>query len=216
MSSDDGNDGNGGNGGNGGTMSSDDGNDGNDGVMRSDVDSPVGSEHLARNALSVRTMQSATFPQIDGAIVREMSWRDLPQVIGIEDDSFPEDAWSPAQFWSELAQAGNHKHYAVIVEDEDVLAYAGVQLLTPEAEILTIAVHPQVRGKGYGRTLVTYLEDTAAVNGCTTMHLEVATDNNPAHALYLALGYTDIGVRANYYGTGRDAFMMSKQLQVGA
>jgi len=187
-----------------------------DEVERSDIDNPVGSGHLDRNASGVRTMQSATFPQIDGAIVREMSWRDLPQVLGIENQSFPEDAWSPAQFWSELAQADSHKHYVVVVDDEDVFAYAGVQLLAPEAEILTIAVHPEVRGRGYGRALVMYLENTAAANGCTTMHLEVATDNDSAHQLYLALGYTDIGVRANYYGTGRDALMMSKQLQVGA
>lgn len=187
-----------------------------DEVERSDIDNPVGSGHLDRNASGVRTMQSATFPQIDGAIVREMSWRDLPQVLGIENQSFPEDAWSPAQFWSELAQADSHKHYVVVVDDEDVFAYAGVQLLAPEAEILTIAVHPEVRGRGYGRALVMYLENTAAANGCTTMHLEVATDNDSAHQLYLALGYADIGVRANYYGTGRDALMMSKQLQVGA
>jgi ribosomal protein S18 acetylase RimI-like enzyme len=63
---------------------------------------------------------------------------------------------------------------------------------------------------------VTYLENTAAMNRCTTMHLEVATENDSAHQLYLALGYADIGVRANYYGTGRDALMMSKQLQAGA
>jgi ribosomal-protein-alanine acetyltransferase len=190
---------------------------GHDEVKRSGVShDAVSHDEVERSDVGRSALRSVAFPQVDGAAFREMSWRDLPQVLGIENESFPEDAWSPAQFWSELAQADSHKHYAVVVDDEDVFAYAGVQILAPEAEILTIAVHPEVRGRGYGRALVTYLENTAAMNRCTTMHLEVATDNDSAHQLYLALGYADIGVRANYYGTGRDALMMSKQLQVGA
>jgi len=195
---------------------------GHDEVKRSGVShdevshDAVSDDEVERSDVGRSALRSVAFPQVDGAAFREMSWRDLPQVLGIENESFPEDAWSPAQFWSELAQADSHKHYAVVVDDEDVFAYAGVQILAPEAEILTIAVHPEVRGRGYGRALVTYLENTAAANGCTTMHLEVATDNNSAHQLYLALGYADIGARANYYGTGRDALMMSKQLQAGA
>ncbi|WP_043270008.1 GNAT family N-acetyltransferase [Streptomyces sp. CT34] len=34
-----------------------------------------------------------------------MRWWDLEQVLELERDLFPEDAWSPGMFWSELAHA---------------------------------------------------------------------------------------------------------------
>lgn len=144
--------------------------------------------------------------------LRNMSWRDLPQVMALEHECFPRDAWSLSQFWSELAGVDHDRRYVVLCDVEDVVAYAGVRFIAPEAEILTIAVDPDYRGFGAGRRLVAYLEAEAAAADCDEMHLEVAVDNESAHGLYAAVGYADVGTRVNYYGIGRDAILMSKAL----
>ena len=146
--------------------------------------------------------------------LRQMSWRDLPGVLAIEHESFPADAWSPAQFWSELAGVDIDRRYVVLCDGEDVVGYAGVRLFAPEAEILTIAIDPDYRGLGAGRRLVEHLEAEATAAGCDQMHLEVAVGNESAHGMYAAVGYADVGIRPNYYGIGRDATLMAKQLQV--
>ncbi|WP_435798248.1 GNAT family N-acetyltransferase [Streptomyces decoyicus] len=40
-----------------------------------------------------------------GAVLREMRWWDIAPVLDLERELFPEDAWSPGMFWSELAHA---------------------------------------------------------------------------------------------------------------
>lgn len=40
-----------------------------------------------------------------GAVLREMRWWDIAPVLELERELFPEDAWSPGMFWSELAHA---------------------------------------------------------------------------------------------------------------
>jgi ribosomal-protein-alanine N-acetyltransferase len=42
--------------------------------------------------------------------------------------------------------------------------------------------------------------------------LEVAIDNTGAISLYKNLGYLQISIRNNYYGTGKDALVMQKEL----
>ena len=42
--------------------------------------------------------------------------------------------------------------------------------------------------------------------------LEVAVDNTDAISLYENLGYLQISTRSNYYGSGKDALVMQKEL----
>ena len=84
-----------------------------------------------------------------------------------------------------------------------------------DAEILTVAVAPEARRKGVATTLVTSAGVAALVRGAATMHLEVAEDNAAARALYLKLGYQEVGVRPAYYpgvGGAADAIVMRRVL----
>ena len=38
-------------------------------------------------------------------VLREMRWWDIDPVLELEQELFPEDAWSRGMFWSELAHA---------------------------------------------------------------------------------------------------------------
>jgi ribosomal-protein-alanine N-acetyltransferase len=69
-----------------------------------------------------------------------------------------------------------------------------------EAEILTVAVAPEARARGYARPLLLTHLDGLSRAGIGHVHLEVEDGNAPALALYRRLGFGEIGRRAGYYG----------------
>ena len=84
-----------------------------------------------------------------------------------------------------------------------------------EAEILTLAVAPQARGRGLGRTLLRAAIIRAQAIGAQTMFLEVGADNPQALALYAGLGFAKVGTRKAYYSThsgGTDALVLRLSL----
>ena len=92
-----------------------------------------------------------------------------------------------------------------------------VRIAADEGEILTIAVRPSERGRGYGRILMDealrrlYRERVAAC------FLEVDRANAAAVGLYRSLGYTIAGERKGYYGNASSgdgtALVMRVQLR---
>jgi ribosomal-protein-alanine N-acetyltransferase len=85
-----------------------------------------------------------------------------------------------------------------------------------EAEILTIAVDPNLRGKGVGRALLTENLRQAARAGARAMFLEVDKENASALALYRRLGFVKVSERTGYYrrdfGQPAVAIVMRKAL----
>ena len=77
-----------------------------------------------------------------------------------------------------------------------------------EAEVLTLAVLPEARGKGVGQGLLTALLDTAAGRGAAGVFLEVAEANAPARRLYAKAGAQEVGRRRRYYADGADALVL--------
>jgi len=65
-----------------------------------------------------------------------------------------------------------------------------------QAEVLTLATHPDVRGQGLACRL---MEEAIPTLQSPVLFLEVAEDNAPAIALYTRLGFTSFGRRPNYY-----------------
>lgn len=77
-----------------------------------------------------------------------------------------------------------------------------------EGEILTVAVLPEHRRKGYARALMAACEAWWRERDVVAGWLEVRSDNAAAQALYLARGWVVAHVRPAYYGDGCDALMM--------
>jgi ribosomal-protein-alanine N-acetyltransferase len=80
-----------------------------------------------------------------------------------------------------------------------------------EAEILTLAVTPEKRGKGLGRALLQAAIARAQELGAQSVLLEVGADNPSALALYAGLGFTKVGTRKGYYASasgGLDALVL--------
>jgi len=88
-----------------------------------------------------------------------------------------------------------------------------------EAEIITIGVLPQWRGRGVGKRLLAAALAGMAMNGARRVFLEVAEDNAAAIALYESAGFVFIGRRKGYYarsgGKAVDALMMTHAFNEG-
>lgn len=84
-----------------------------------------------------------------------------------------------------------------------------------EAEILTIAVDPAARRRGWGAALVEMAAGIAAETGSDALFLEVAADNAAALGLYASAGFARVGLRRGYYPHpegDRDAVVMRRAL----
>jgi ribosomal-protein-alanine N-acetyltransferase len=135
---------------------------------------------------------------------------DIPAIVAIENVSFP-TPWADHAFLSELKN--KFALYTVAVHDDLVVGYCGMWLFSGEAHITTIAVHPDWRGQGLGKTFMSTLIDTARNRGATTMILEVRPSNSSARILYKNMGFRQIGCRRNYYlETREDALVMMLNL----
>lgn len=70
----------------------------------------------------------------------------------------------------------------------------GYGFVAPDVPELTVAVREGLRGRGLGRALVMGAVDQAGAAGASRVSLSVADSVNPrAHALYRALGFTEVG-----------------------
>ena len=101
-------------------------------------------------------------------------------------------AWSAGEITAQLASP-----LAFLTGSEQ--AFAIGRVVAGEAELLTLAVHPDVQGQGLGRAQLTAFEAEARARGATQAFLEVAEDNTAARALYAKAGYTELSRRARYY-----------------
>ena len=80
---------------------------------------------------------------------RELEWTDIPDLVRLETEAFPDDAWSEASWWGELAGRPRRAYLAVEREGE-LAAYGGIDHGGQVADLMTIAVAPAHRGSGVG------------------------------------------------------------------
>ncbi len=124
---------------------------------------------------------------------------DLDAIMQIEHECFVNDAWSIHAMFDELT--GAEKYYIVATIDEKLVGYAGLnkQPIVHQSDIQTIAVSPELRGKGLGRDLMEHLLAEAKRAICPEVFLEVRADNPVARKLYETLGFEQIDIRKRYY-----------------
>lgn len=77
-----------------------------------------------------------------------------------------------------------------------------------EAEVLTLAVLPQVRRQGIAAALIAESVQRLGWQGVRTLFLEVSVANDAARGLYAGLGFGEVGRRRNYYPDRTDALVL--------
>ena len=143
---------------------------------------------------------------------REANAFDLPVFVSLDKELFPYSPWSASQYKEEFSTPTRH-FVVAIDEQQSIVGYAGV--FAPgaaEADILTVGVVPEHRGKGIAKALMGLITDWAKVQGSTAMMLEVKVNNAEAIGLYESLGYSKLNIRKDYFGAGLDAQVMRLEL----
>ncbi|QXM05208.1 ribosomal protein S18-alanine N-acetyltransferase [Crassaminicella indica] len=139
--------------------------------------------------------------------VRSMTLEDVDDVFEIEKSSFP-IPWSVEAFTAEI-EHNEKARYVVLEKEEKVIGYGGFWKILDEGHITNIAVHPSVRGKGYGNLIVEGLLKIAKREEIKEMTLEVRVSNKVAQRLYEKYGFKACGIRPKYYqDNGEDAVIM--------
>ncbi|MFX0548264.1 ribosomal protein S18-alanine N-acetyltransferase [Hathewaya histolytica] len=105
--------------------------------------------------------------------------------------------WSIESFNDELNN--NLAHYIVCKCGKSVIAFAGMWIITDEAHITNVAVHPKYREMGIGSSLIKELKKTCIQHSVLHMTLEVRESNINAQRLYLREGFRNCGIRKNFY-----------------
>ena len=117
---------------------------------------------------------------------------DFAALASLHATSFPE-SWSASAIRELFAGSGV---FAYHLPDGFILARA----VGDEAEILTLAVTPRARRRGFGRLLIRAAAHHAQKRGVHSLFLEVSADNIAAHTLYQGQGFIAVGRRKAYYG----------------
>ena len=83
-------------------------------------------------------------------IIRRMTLQDLDAVVDIEQKTFPRP-WTRENYQYEIEQ-NVAARYLVAENRGNVVGYAGAWIIIDESHITNIAVDPQHRGQGIGRS----------------------------------------------------------------
>ncbi len=86
-----------------------------------------------------------------------------------------------------------------ICEGDELVAYIGTSKALDELQILTVATTESARRKGYGKALLSTLDEYAKEHGIAQISLEVRESNIAAIELYRGAGYSVAGMRKNFY-----------------
>ena len=131
---------------------------------------------------------------------------DLQALVALEQEIFPEDPWTTGMIAQELS-SGRSVYFGVCVND-DVAApvlcgYAGIAMGI-DADVMTMGVLPDFRGRGLGRVLMSALIDVARLWGSERVFLEVRESNAAAISLYENSGFEVVGRTKGYFRNPRE------------
>ena len=131
-------------------------------------------------------------------------------------EPFYEQSGGPSYGFLQGLQSQPHCRAWYLLKDKQPVAAIWYQCVAERAEVIDLRVLASERRQGLGRKLLwasfTALGDIGAVE------LEVRSSNVAARALYESLGFSETGLRPNYYATadGReDAILMTLALNHG-
>lgn len=127
---------------------------------------------------------------------------DAPRISELEQECFP-DPWCEKDIFSYICMEDGISFVATDDSGKPI-AYILGRLIAPEGEIYRIAVSHAHRRRGVGYRLLSFAMKTERGRGLESVFLEVRSCNTAAISLYRAYGFTDIGIRKNYYKNPTD------------
>ena len=118
--------------------------------------------------------------------------------------------WGEDEFYRLLLDRSVVTHRAAI--SRTLIGFILSRLTAGEAEILSVAIAPSWRGRGFARPLLDLHLRRLAGLGARAVFLEVDQQNAPACRLYQQRGFYEVGRRQGYYGGGATALVLRRDL----
>ena len=132
-------------------------------------------------------------------------------MLRIERASFGAEAW-PRRYFLEMY--GDCRDFFVVAKVSGRLAgYAVACTEKRNAEIASLAVHPDYRRQGVGLALMQHLLRELSAAGVRRVELMVRTGNTAGAQLYRSLGFRRVRLEPRYYEDGGDGFLMARAIQ---
>ena len=142
-------------------------------------------------------------------IIAKMNESHVAEVAALEAMCFSEP-WSEKSVASELTNPLSL--WLVALEGENVIGYVGSQTVMGWSDMMNVAVHPDHRRLGVGKSLIEELIRQLREQGSENLTLEVRASNENAKALYAGLDFMEVGRRKNYYHNPKeDALILRKE-----
>ena len=147
------------------------------------------------------------------AVIEPATLRDAPRLAQLHAASFHR-GWGEGEFEGMLTERNTLVHRQRI--GRKIVGFAVSRMAADEAEILSIAVDANNRGRGLSRTLLLTHLGHLAGRGVRTVFLEVEENNQAARRLYDRTGFAVVGRRERYYrepsGEQLNAVVMRRDL----
>src|SRR5215468_7172471 len=146
--------------------------------------------------------------------VRKAERADLDALIELEHRVFATDRLSRRSLQRFLSSPTAE---VIVAEQGARLAGSAIVLFRPRsliARLYSLAVAPQMGGRGIAPMLLAAAEAAALARGCRALRLEVHVTNHAAIARYRKSGYREFGRLRKYYEDGGDALRFEKRLAV--
>ena len=147
------------------------------------------------------------------AVIEPATQRDASRLAQLHGASFHR-GWGEAEFETMLSERNTLVHRLRL--GRKVIGFAVSRMAADEAEILSIAVAADHRGRGLSRNLLLTHLGHLAGRGVRTVFLEVEENNQPARRLYQRAGFAVVGRRERYYreanGEQLNAVLMRRDL----
>jgi ribosomal-protein-alanine N-acetyltransferase len=137
--------------------------------------------------------------------------RHLARLLRIERASFGAEAW-PRKYFLELYRdcAG---FFVVAKVGGRIAGYAVACAEKRNAEIASLAVHPDYRRRGVADALMRHTLRELRGAGFGRVELMVRTGNTAGAQLYRSLGFRRVRTMPGYYEDGGDGFLMARAIQ---
>jgi [ribosomal protein S18]-alanine N-acetyltransferase len=143
--------------------------------------------------------------------IRPFRATDAPAIAEILRDSAEAAQWPPESY-AKLAESPGGLVLVCDASGQPV-GFVAARQAADEAEILNIAVHRDLRGKGVASALLLAALDEFRRSAIASVFLELRESNLPALTLYNRHGFTPSGRRKAYYHhPTEDAISMLRKL----
>ena len=128
-------------------------------------------------------------------MIRRLTESDIPRIAELERLCFSRP-WSERSIRESFESKANS--FFGYEDGGEVVGYIGLTVAGSEGYILNVAAHPEQRGRGIGKALVSHLIDMYSAE-LSFITLEVRPSNIAAVKLYEGFGFEKVGERPNYY-----------------